>query len=205
MHKLCVCRCSSCSEACGILIPQPGIQPASLALQGGFLTIGPPEKPLRKSLGHLPADGWDHVFLPCWLFGVRCPSTGAYKYWVGSGPSFTIPTRCQPSGEYSWICLPPAFTPSPASLEDPLRPAGRFGPGSCEVTTFVLCPGVHETLYASSKNGSRFPQVLWHFCYQAPLAFKAKCCGGFCSSYQTSQAGEPAKTSVLYSPIGEFL
>ena len=95
--------------------------------------------------------------------------------------------------------------PSPASLEDPLRPAGRFGPGSCEVTTFVLGPGVHETLYASSKNGSRFPQVLWHFCYQAPLAFKAKCSGGSCSSYQTSQAGEPAMTSVLYSPIGEFL
>ena len=34
-----------CSTACGILIPQAGIKPISLALQGGFLTTGPPGKP----------------------------------------------------------------------------------------------------------------------------------------------------------------
>ena len=33
-----------CREACGILIPQPGVQPTVPALQGGFLTTGPPEK-----------------------------------------------------------------------------------------------------------------------------------------------------------------
>ena len=32
----------SCSEACGILVPQPGIEPKSPGLQGGFLTTGPP-------------------------------------------------------------------------------------------------------------------------------------------------------------------
>ena len=32
----------SCPEACGILVPQPGIQPTSPALQGRFLTSGPP-------------------------------------------------------------------------------------------------------------------------------------------------------------------
>ena len=31
----------SCSEACGILVPQPGMEPASPALQGGFPTAGP--------------------------------------------------------------------------------------------------------------------------------------------------------------------
>ena len=30
--------------ACGILVPQPGIKPASPALEGRFLTTGPPEK-----------------------------------------------------------------------------------------------------------------------------------------------------------------
>ena len=30
--------------ACGILIPQPGVEPASHALEGGFLTAGPPGK-----------------------------------------------------------------------------------------------------------------------------------------------------------------
>ena len=34
----------SSSSACGILVPRPGIEPMSSALQGGFLTTGPPEK-----------------------------------------------------------------------------------------------------------------------------------------------------------------
>ena len=40
MHRL------SCSVACGILVPQPGIKPSSPALKGGFLTTGPPRKSL---------------------------------------------------------------------------------------------------------------------------------------------------------------
>ena len=33
-----------CPVACGILVSQPGIKPASPALEGGFLTTGPPGK-----------------------------------------------------------------------------------------------------------------------------------------------------------------
>ena len=36
----------SCSAACGILVPQPGIEPVSPALEGRFFTIGPPGKSL---------------------------------------------------------------------------------------------------------------------------------------------------------------
>ena len=36
----------SCSVACGILIPQPGIEPMSPALPSGFSTTGPPGKSL---------------------------------------------------------------------------------------------------------------------------------------------------------------
>ena len=52
-HRLSSCgaRCSavvvhglSGSVACGILVPQPGVKPVSPALQGRFLTTGPPEK-----------------------------------------------------------------------------------------------------------------------------------------------------------------
>ena len=32
----------SCSSVCGILVPQPGIEPTFLAVQGIFLTTGPP-------------------------------------------------------------------------------------------------------------------------------------------------------------------
>ena len=34
----------SCSAACRILVPRPGIKPVSPALAGGFLTTGPPGK-----------------------------------------------------------------------------------------------------------------------------------------------------------------
>ena len=45
-----VCWLSSCGTwACGILVPWPGIEPVSSALQGRFLTTGPP----RKSWLHL--------------------------------------------------------------------------------------------------------------------------------------------------------
>lgn len=43
-------------------------------------------------------------------------------------------------------------TASFTSLEDPLRQAGRSGPGSYEVTAFVLSSGACEILYALSKN-----------------------------------------------------
>ena len=34
----------NCPGACGILVPQPGIKPESLALEGGSSTTGPPGK-----------------------------------------------------------------------------------------------------------------------------------------------------------------
>ena len=37
-------------EACGILAPQPGIEPALPALEGKVLTTGPPEKSLKRFL-----------------------------------------------------------------------------------------------------------------------------------------------------------
>ena len=40
----------SCSASCGILVPRPGFEPTFLAFQGGFLTTGPPGKPLSKGL-----------------------------------------------------------------------------------------------------------------------------------------------------------
>ena len=34
----------TCPEASGILVPQPGMEPVYPALEGGFLTTGPPGK-----------------------------------------------------------------------------------------------------------------------------------------------------------------
>ena len=44
----------SCSEACGILAPRPRIEPVASALQGRFLTTGPPgTSPCLPMLGFL--------------------------------------------------------------------------------------------------------------------------------------------------------
>ena len=42
--SLAVARGLSCPMACGILVPQPGIEPMSPALEGGFFMSGPPGK-----------------------------------------------------------------------------------------------------------------------------------------------------------------
>ena len=39
----------SCSIACGILVPRPGMELMSTALQGGFFTTRPPRKSLKES------------------------------------------------------------------------------------------------------------------------------------------------------------
>ena len=39
-----VARGLSCPAACGNLVPRPGIEPTSPALEGGFFTTGPPGK-----------------------------------------------------------------------------------------------------------------------------------------------------------------
>ena len=45
----------SCSSTCGILVPQPGIKPVSPALEGRFLSTGPPGKSLPiHFLSHFP-------------------------------------------------------------------------------------------------------------------------------------------------------
>ena len=44
----------SCSEACGILVPQPGIKPTSLTPEGRFLMMGPPRKSLKFFFQRMP-------------------------------------------------------------------------------------------------------------------------------------------------------
>ena len=43
-----VARGLSCPTACGILLLRPGFEPASPALESGFLTTGPPGKSQDK-------------------------------------------------------------------------------------------------------------------------------------------------------------
>ena len=69
-----------CSEARGILVPWPGIEPMFPAFQGGFLTSGPPE----KSLGSVLKD--DRMFLG------RKQERAFIKWGMGRGPFYWTPT-----------------------------------------------------------------------------------------------------------------
>ena len=44
VHPIVVACGLSCPTACGILVPGPGLEPASPALEGGFSSTGPPGK-----------------------------------------------------------------------------------------------------------------------------------------------------------------
>ena len=48
----------SCPAACGILPPWPWIEPASPAMEGGFLSTGPP----GKSPGNFLNESWQVIF-----------------------------------------------------------------------------------------------------------------------------------------------
>ena len=49
LKQVAACRLS-CPTACEILVPQPGIEPMSPALEGGFLITGLPGKSLNQAL-----------------------------------------------------------------------------------------------------------------------------------------------------------
>ena len=113
----------------------------------------------RKLLGSLSADGWGCV--PALLFGLRCPSTGVHRLfgvgqvlvpkWQSPG-QFTLMDA--PQCTHHWCPCPHSEPHLPSTFTgDPLRPAGRSGPGSYEVTAFALGPGAHETLCAPSQSG----------------------------------------------------
>ena len=70
----------SCSEASGILVPGPGIEPLSLALQVRLLTTGPPAKVKLWSLSRV------RLFATPWAIAHQAPLLMKFsrrEYWSG--------------------------------------------------------------------------------------------------------------------------
>ena len=71
-------------EACGILAPQPGVEPAPLALEGEILTSGPVEKSLQL------------MFLSV----IKCPGgSDGNESACNAGDSGSVPGLCRSPGE----------------------------------------------------------------------------------------------------------
>ena len=121
------------------------------------------------------------VFPPCWLFGLRGPSTGAYRLLLGPGLDAKIVTsRRAHVFEYSLRLLPPVSVLSPQSatvdpcfIRRPSKTHRQFWSRLLWSHCFALGSGACENLCAPSKIGILFPQLLWSSCTQALLAFKA--------------------------------
>ena len=152
------------------------------------------------------------VFPPFWLFGLRCPSTGACRLLVGA--TSQVP-KWWPLGElmpmsipwgicHQWPCPTSEPQPSPASPGDPPRPTGRSGPGSYGVTALPWVPVHMKPCVCPLRVESLFPSVLWSSCTQAPLASKVKC-SGLLLPMPDPQAGAINVGLRTLTPVGEPL
>ena len=72
----------SCSVACGILFPRPGIEPTSPALQGGFWTIGPPRKSHQNTWCSLKTSSLTHGLLRCLIPKCLEVFQLSFCYWL---------------------------------------------------------------------------------------------------------------------------
>ena len=72
----------SCYTACGILVPRPGIEPVPPALQGTFITTGPPGKSQEYWLFKTFIYLWLHrVFVAAHGLPLRAASGGSSLLW----------------------------------------------------------------------------------------------------------------------------
>ena len=83
MGSVVVARRLSCPAARGFLVPRPGIEPVSSALEGRILTTGPPGKSLSEKFFISPSILNDNLagysilgfkFFPFSTLNISCPS-----------------------------------------------------------------------------------------------------------------------------------
>lgn len=93
---------------------------------------------LKMSLGNLSADGLG-LLPPCWLFGLRYPSTGAFRLLGGAKSHCQEPKMSTSSQSLCPCCVRHQLIDPRESHSRHRRPprlVGRSGPSSHGVTTF---------------------------------------------------------------------
>ena len=154
------------------------------------------------------------VFPPCWLFGLRCPSTGVCKLW-GWGqvlrkwwpPGGLMPMSTSQICCHQCLCpcnepqLPTASTGDPPLLAQSSRP----GPVSYEVSAFSLGPGAHETLCACSKSRVSVSPSPVEFQWSSPAGLQSQILWDLLLPLPDPQAGEPDVGLSTFAPVGELL
>ena len=80
---------------------------------------------------------------------------------------------------HQYPCPHSELQPTPASPGDPTRPLVRSNPSSYVSIALCWVPAHVRSCVHPPRVESLFLPALWSSCIQAPLAFKAKCAGGF--------------------------
>ena len=111
------------------------------------------------------------VFLLCWLFGLRCFSTGAYRLLVGArswcqngGLQGSSYRWIFPGGNHQSLCThskPRLPHPHSTSSGDPPRPTGGSGRGSYDVTAFTLGSSTRYCVHARRVESLFHPKPHW--------------------------------------------
>ena len=104
---LAVAQGLSCPSACGILIPRPGIEPVSPALEGGFLITGPSGKSwpmglIVKAWGLVSLGGCDHYWMGHQKYAAGCCELGQEDTIQESKGVISSSGRC-PGGSPSLV------------------------------------------------------------------------------------------------------
>ena len=152
------------------------------------------------------------VCLPCWLFGLRRPSTGAYRMLHGArswwengglqeGSRQAVLSRTIATSVFvltvSHSCPPP--------LQETLRyQQVILAQALMRSLLFPLDPSAHKT----PRVEFLFPPVLWNSFDQTLLAFKARCSGGSSFQCQTPRLGSltwGSELSLLWENLCDII
>ena len=93
----------------------------------------------------------------------------------------------------------------PASPGYSLRPVGRPGPGSYQITAFVLGPGACEILCAPFKNEVSISPSPVGLLQLSPAGFQSQMLWGFIFLVLDPWAGEPDMGLRTLTPVRESL
>ena len=120
----------SCPVACGILVPRPQNKPTSPALQGRFVTSGPPGKP--------PCWGIFHGSQASLLF----PSLGRYQQGCMSPKGWGWPRRAKDMWPTYHIPGPQTSSPIPQCQHAPQVPSPLTLSTCAHVVRVTECSGL---------------------------------------------------------------
>ena len=104
------------------------------------------------------------------------------------------------------VCVPSvSHSHTPTSSGDPSRPAGRFGPGSYEITAFALGPGMREILCVPFESEVSIPPNPVKLLQSSPTGLQNQVLWGLLFPILDPWAGRPAVGFRTLTPVREPL